>query len=436
LVKLRKRMLRRTNTIFSGKKTKALLELEGMYSAKNYAPLQVMFHKAKGCKVWDVDGKEYLDFLAAYGAVNQGHLHPKIVKAVTNQLKLCTLSSRAFCNSEFAKYAKYVTKTFGYEKVLPMNTGAEGVETALKIARKWGYMVKGIKKDKAIIVCANQNFHGRTFGAIAMSDDPGAYANYGPKLPGFKTVKYGDLDALEKLFKKDGKNIAAYMCEPIQGEAGINIPPKGYLKGVRKLCTKYNILYVDDEVQSGIGRSGKMLAVEHENVRPDVVILAKALGAGILPVAAVLADDKVMKVITPGTHGSTFGGNPLACTVATAALEVVKNEKLVQNSAKMGALLKKELELLMKENPGFITEIRGRGLMCAIVFNPKIMKGEGATRYTKILKEEGILAKTTHGNIIRITPPLTLDKKILASGVKKLRAGLKTLKAEAAVFGK
>lgn len=428
-------MLRRSTCVLgNGKRTTALLALENKYSAKNYAPLQVMFYKAKGCKVWDVDGKEYLDFLSAYGAVNQGHCNPTVVAAVKKQLTLCTLSSRAFCNTEFAKYAKYISGVFGYEKVLPMNTGAEGVETALKLGRKWGYMVKGIKKNKALIACATQNFHGRTFGAIAMSEDAGAYENYGPKLSGFVKVRYGDLVALEKLFKKQQKRLAAYICEPIQGEAGINIPPLGYLKGVRKLCTKYNILYIDDEVQTGIGRTGKMLAVDHENVRPDVVILAKALGAGILPVAAVLADDKVMHVIHPGTHGSTFGGNPLACAVATAALEVIKKEKLVQNSAKMGELLKKELIVLMNENPGFITGIRGRGLFCAIVFDKKIMGGASATRYTKILKEEGILAKTTHGNIIRITPPLCMDKKIMNSGLKKLRAGLKILHAEAAAY--
>lgn len=257
-------MLRRSSLLKGGKKTEALLALEQKYSAKNYNPLQVMFYKAKGCKVWDVDGKEYLDFLAAYGAVNQGHLHPKVCKAVTDQLQKCTLSSRAFCNAEYSAYAKYITKVFGYEKVLPMNTGAEGVETALKLARKWGYMVKGIPKDKALIACATSNFHGRTFGCIAMSEDTSAYENYGPKLPGFVKVQYGDLKALEKLFKLKGKRLAGYMCEPIQGEAGINIPPAGYLKGVRNLCTKYNILYIDDEVQSGIGRTGKMLAVDHD----------------------------------------------------------------------------------------------------------------------------------------------------------------------------
>jgi ornithine--oxo-acid transaminase len=328
-------------------------------------------------------------------------------------------------------YSKYITKLFKYDKVLPMNTGAEGVETSMKLARKWGYKVKGIPKNKAIIICATSNFHGRTFGAISMSDDPDSYANYGPLLPGILRVRYGDLESLERTLKVYGRRTAAFICEPIQGEAGIKIPPKGYLKGVRRLCNKYNCLFIDDEVQSGCGRTGKMLAVDHENVRPDVVVLAKALGGGVLPVAAVLADNKVMQVIEPGTHGSTFGGNPLACAVGMASMEVLVKEKLIQNSARLGKILVTELEKMKADYPKLIKHVRGRGLFTAIEFDPKLMGGKVAYRYMYLLKNHGILAKTTHGNIIRVTPPLTLSRKQLHIGVKRMRKALAELVEEA-----
>lgn len=410
--------------------TAALMQLDAKHSAHNYAPLPVMFKKAKGCRVWDVEGKMYLDFLSAYGAVSQGHVHPTIIRAATKQLKQCTLSSRAFCNAEFSQFARFITKFFKYDMVLPMNTGAEGVETALKLARKWGYKVKGIPQNKAIVLCATSNFHGRTFGAIAMSDDPSAYQNYGPKLPGFVRVKYGDVASLKAAIKRHGKRICGFICEPIQGEAGIKIPPHGYLKQVRQLCTKHKIVYIDDEVQSGVGRTGKMLAVEHEGVRPDVVILAKALGGGVVPVAAVLADKQFMGVFEPGTHGSTFGGNPLACKVATASLQVIKKEKLVENSARVGAMLKQGLLDIQKKYPKLIREVRGRGLFCAMVFSKRALSGQAAKRYMYILKDLGVLTKITRGDTIRITPPLTLTPQILNEGLKKLEKAVELLEAE------
>lgn len=395
-----------------------VMGLEQQYSAHNYSPIPVVFNKASGVHVTDPEGKKYFDFLSGYGAVSHGHVHPRILEVAIEQMKECTLSSRAFYNDLFGIYADFITKFFGYEKVLPMNTGAEAVETALKLARRWGYEKKGIPQNQAIIVCCSGNFHGRTFGAISMSDDPDSFANYGPLLPGIKRVTYGDAAELEALFEAEGKNIAGFIAEPIQGEAGIIIPPAGYFAKVRELCTKHNIMMIADEVQSGVGRSGKMLAIEHEDVRPDVVILAKALGAGFMPVSAVLSDAKFMDVFTPGTHGSTFGGNPLACRIAIEALAVMHEEQLPQKSAEQGAKLLKGLEGIQAKYPETVTAVRGRGLFAAMDFTEKIPKG--AYAYQKILKEGGVLAKGTHNQTIRLSPPLVINDEELAHCIKVL----------------
>jgi ornithine--oxo-acid transaminase len=409
--------------------SKSALNNEKSFSAHNYRPVPVVFSKASGCKVTDPEGKTYIDCLSGYGAVSHGHLHPTVVKTAIEQLKKCTLSSRAFHSKNFGVYAKFITRFFGYERVLPMNTGAEGVETAMKLARKWGYMIKGIPKDQAIIVGCNNCFHGRTFGAISLSDDPDSYGNYGPLLPGLMRVDFGNAEQLAKVFEKHGKNICAFIAEPLQGEAGVIIPPKGFFKEVRRLCTKHRILFIADEVQSGIGRSGKMLAIEHEKVRPDVVVMAKALGAGILPVAAVLADTAVMKVIEPGTHGSTFGGNPLANAVAIASLQVMHRERLPQRSLAMGKLLLAKLEELKQKNPDVIKEVRGRGLFAAIEFKHDFVHGEAAMKYSKILAKHGILAKGTHGHTLRISPPLIIDEKVIDAIAVALERGLVDLRA-------
>jgi ornithine--oxo-acid transaminase len=422
-------MYRSRATLLQKKTSEAIIKAEKQYGASNYSPLSVVFSKASGSTVTSPEGKHYLDFLSGYGAVSQGHLHPRLIKTVKQQLDRCTLSSRAFYSDQFGKYAKFITTLFKYDKVLPMNTGAEGVETALKLARKWGYKVKKIPTNKAIIVCCEGNFHGRTFGAIAMSDDPTSFNQYGPHLPGILRVPYGDEAALQKVFKEHHENIAGFICEPIQGEAGVIIPPKGYLRAVRRLCTRYNILYIDDEVQAGLGRTGKMLAVEHEGVRPDVVILAKALGGGVLPVAAVLADNKHM-VFEPGTHGSTFGGNPVASALAIEALKVLKEEKLCQRAAASGRVLSRELEKMKKEFP-FIKETRCRGLFCAVEMEESFLNGKGAYRLMYLLKDLGVLAKVTHDTTIRITPPLVITKAELQKGIAAFRSGLKLVQDEA-----
>jgi ornithine--oxo-acid transaminase len=412
----------------AGEQSKAVIATEAKYSAANYAPLPVVFKTASKSTVVSPEGDKYLDFLSGYGAVSQGHCHPRLIGAVKKQLNKVTLASRAFYSDQFGEYASYITKLLGYDKVLPMNTGAEGVETALKLARRWGYTKKHIPVNKAKIVCCSGNFHGRTFGAITMSNDPSAWQYYGPHLPGFIRIEYGNIEALEKTFKKDHKTICAFICEPIQGEAGVIIPPPGYLQAVRKLCTKYNILYIDDEVQAGLGRTGKMLAVEHENVRPDVVILAKALGGGVMPVAAVLADNKHM-VFEPGTHGSTFGGSPLSSALATEALKVLVEERMCQRAALRGLQLEAGLKQLKSDFP-FIKNVRCRGLFSAIEMRGAFFKGKSAYRLMNLAKENGVLTKVTHGTTLRITPPLVVTEKEMIRGLQGIRKGLETMAAE------
>ena len=383
-------------------------ELEQQYGAHNYHPLPVVISKGKGVIVWDVEGKEYLDFLSAYSAVNQGHCHPAIIKALLNQASNITLTSRAFHNDLLGEYEKFITQYFGFDKVLPMNTGVEGGETAIKLARRWGYDVKKIRENEAEILFVEGNFWGRTMAAISSSNDPSSYKGFGPFMPGFSLIPYNDISALENAFKTN-KNIAGFMLEPIQGEAGVIIPDVGYLKQVRALCTEYNVLMIVDEVQTGLCRTGKMLACDHEEVKPDILILGKALSGGVLPVSAVLANDDIMLCIKPGEHGSTFGGNPLACAVATAALKVLVDEKLADNAAIMGQMFRDNMKVL-KSKTSLITEVRGKGLLNAIVIKPY---GNGKTAYDVCLalKENGLLAKQTHGDIIRFAPPLVISKE-------------------------
>ncbi len=389
-------------TIATSANTQHYLELEEKYGAHNYHPLPVVLNKGEGVFLYDVDGKRYYDFLSGYSAVNQGHCHPKIIAALIRQSQQLTLTSRAFHNNLLGEYEKYITACFGYDKVLPMNTGVEAVETAIKLCRKWGYEVKGIETDKAKIIVCDGNFHGRTVNVISFSSDPTAKNNFGPFMPGYSSIPHNDLAALEKIFQD--KNVAAFIFEPIQGEAGVIVPDDGYYKGVRALCTEYNILMVADEIQTGLARTGKMLACDHENVRPDMIILGKALSGGILPVSAVLCDDEIMMTIKPGEHGSTYGGNPLACAVAIASLEVILEENLAANATAMGELLRNGLQKL---NSPFIETIRGKGLLNAIVIrhpNPN-----AAWELCLALKENGLLAKPTHGDKIRFAPPLILN---------------------------
>ena len=385
------------------------IEKESKYGAHNYHPLPVVLSRGEGVYVWDVNDKKYYDFLSAYSAVNQGHCHPKIIKALNDQASKLTLTSRAFHNDILADYEEYITKLFGYDKVLPMNTGVEGGETANKLARKWGYLKKGIEEDKARIIFAKGNFWGRTLAAISSSDDPSSYKGFGPYMPGYSLVPYNDLEALENELKD--KNVAAFMVEPIQGEAGVVVPDEGYLSGVRELCAKYNVLFIADEVQTGIARTGKMLATDYENARPDILILGKALSGGVLPISAVLADDEIMLCIKPGEHGSTFGGNPLACTVARAALEVVVEEDLSSNAFEMGKIFRNELNDRLSDS-NIVKLVRGRGLLNAIVINDT-PESETAWNICLALRDNGLLAKPTHGNIIRFAPPLVINKKEL-----------------------
>lgn len=377
---------------------------EDKYGAHNYHPLPVALERGKGIYVWDVEGKRYYDFLSAYSAVNQGHCHPKIVKALQDQAETLCLTSRAFYNDQLGEYEEYVTKLFGFDKVLPMNTGVEGGETACKLARKWGYKVKGVPKDKAKIIFAEGNFWGRTLAAVSSSTDPECYEGYGPYLPGFDIIPYNDLDALEKACQDP--NVVAFMVEPIQGEAGVNVPHDGYIKGVRDICTKNNVLFIADEVQTGLGRTGKFLCVEHDNVRPDMLVLGKALSGGMYPVSAVLADDEIMLTIKPGEHGSTYGGNPISCKVARAALEVLIDEKLTENAEKMGEILRGELRKLDKN---IVTLVRGKGLLNAIII--KETKDYDAWKMCLKLRDNGLLAKPTHGDIIRFAPPLCINEE-------------------------
>lgn len=409
-------------------------QYESEYSAHNYHPLPVVFHKAQGAHVWDPEGKEYLDFLSAYSAVNQGHCHPKIVAALTEQAQKLTLCSRAFSSDVFGEYAKYITEYFGYESLLPMNTGAEAVETGLKLARKWGYVKKGIKEDEAIILSAVNNFHGRTLGVISMSTDPDATTDFGPYLNGVgpqipgepkgTLLRYGVIEDVEKAFANAGDRIAALLLEPIQGEAGIVVPPEGYFTKVQELCKKHNVLLICDEIQTGVARTGKMLCYEHyENVRPDIILLGKAISGGVYPVSAVLSSKEIMLTLPAGSHGSTYGGNPLACAVAMAALKVVKDEDLAARAESLGQLLRTKLHELLTESNGVITEVRGKGLLCAIVIDDSKTKGT-AWDLCLLMKDQGVLAKPTHDNIIRLAPPLVISEEDLLKGVAAIKAAL------------
>ena len=382
------------------------IQLEDKYGAHNYHPLPVVLSKGEGIYLWDCEGKRYFDFLSAYSAVNQGHCHPKIIKALNDQASVLTLTSRAFHNNILGEYEKFITDLFGYEKVLPMNTGVEGGETANKLARKWGYLKKGIPENQAKIIFAKGNFWGRTLAAISSSDDPVSFKGFGPYMPGYELIPYNDLETLETTLKDP--NVAAFMVEPIQGEAGVVVPDEGYLKGVRDLCTKYNVLFIADEVQTGIARTGKMLATDYEDARPDILILGKAISGGVFPVSAVLADDDVMLCIQPGEHGSTFGGNPLACVVAKKALEVVIEEDLANNANVLGERFRNGMNSLISKTD-LVEKVRGKGLLNAIIINDS---PESITAYDicLALRDNGLLAKPTHGNIIRFAPPLVINE--------------------------
>ncbi len=384
-------------------KTQELLEKEERYGAHNYHPLPVVLSRGEGVYVWDVDDRRYYDFLSAYSAVNQGHCHPKIIKAFIEQATKLTLVSRAFHSELMAEYVEYITKYFGYDKVLPMNTGVEGVETALKLARKWGYMVKGVADNKAkIIVCAN-NFHGRTINVISFSTDPDSKKDFGPFTPGYEVIPYNDINALQAALQD--KNMVGFLVEPIQGEAGVVVPDEGYLSKAAAMCKDANVLFIADEIQTGLARTGKMLACDHEDVRPDILILGKALSGGTMPVSAVLADDEIMLCIKPGEHGSTYGGNPLACKVTMAALQVLKDEKMGENAAVQGEYFRKQLRALEHTN---ISIVRGKGLLNAVVIDHA--DKDAAWDLCLKLKENGLLAKPTHGDKIRFAPPLTITR--------------------------
>jgi ornithine--oxo-acid transaminase len=383
--------------------TGTFLELENQFSAHNYHPLPVVLSRGQGVYVWDVDGKKYYDFLSGYSALNQGHCHPKIIASLILQAQKLTLTSRAFHNDQFAEYARFITGYFGYNKVLPMNTGVEAVETAIKLARRWGYEVKGIQENKARIIVFENNFHGRTSTVISFSSDPSSYTGFGPFMPGFDLIPYNDLEALAGALQN--KDVAAVLMEPIQGEAGVVVPNEGYLSKAYDYCKQANVLFIADEIQTGLGRTGKMLACDYENVRPDILILGKALSGGVLPVSAVLADDDIMLTIKPGEHGSTYGGNPLASAVAITALTVLKEENMTENAALMGDYFRKGLESI--QSP-FIEKIRGKGLLNAVVIHQT--RSEAAWELCMELKENGLLAKPTHGNKIRFAPPLAINK--------------------------
>jgi ornithine--oxo-acid transaminase len=388
------------------------ISLEHEFGAHNYHPLPVVLQKGKGVFLWDVEGKKYYDFLSAYSAVNQGHCHPKIVKALRKQAKKLTLTSRAFYNDCLGKFEQYATSLLGYDKLLPMNSGAEGVESALKLCRRWAYDKKGIAENEAKIIVCENNFHGRTITIISMSTDPSSYKGFGPHTPGFIVIPYNDLKALEKALKDP--NVAGFLVEPIQGEAGVFVPDNGYLKGAYDLCHRKNVLFIADEVQTGLARTGKMLACNHENVRPDILILGKALSGGVFPVSAVLADDEIMLCIKPGEHGSTFGGNPLASKVAIASLKVLVEEKLAENAEKLGAIFREELKTFERDHD-MVETVRGKGLLNAIVIKPK--NGKTAWDVCVALKNNGLLAKPTHDHIIRFAPPLVITEDQLMEAV-------------------
>jgi len=400
------------------------IALESEFGAHNYHPLPVVLHRGEGVYVWDLEGKRYYDFLSAYSAINQGHCHPKIIDTLVNQARRLTLTSRAFHSSSLGEYEKFITALFGYDKVLPMNTGAEGVETALKLARKWAYEKKGIAPNEAKIIVCEGNFHGRTISIVSASSDPDAKNNFGPYTPGFITIPYNNLPALEKALKDP--SIAGFLVEPIQGEAGVVVPEDGFLKKAHNLCKAHRVLLIADEIQTGIARTGKMLACDYEDVKADILILGKALGGGALPVSAVLTNNEIMLCIKPGQHGSTYGGNPLACKVAIASLEVVLEEKLADNAKKMGVILREELNKL-KEETGLIETVRGKGLLNAIV----IKEQEGKTAWELCVRfaQLGLLAKPTHGNIIRFAPPLIITKEQLMECINIIRQAILEMNA-------
>ncbi|GAB1191788.1 hypothetical protein APSETT444_000971 [Aspergillus pseudonomiae] len=412
--------------------TQEAIQAENDYAAHNYHPLPVVFARAQGTSVWDPEGRHYLDFLSAYSAVNQGHCHPKLVAALVEQASRVTLSSRAFYNDVFPRFAQFVTEFFGFDMVLPMNTGAEAVETGIKIARKWGYKVKGIPENQAIVLSAENNFHGRTFAAISLSSDPESRENYGPYLPGIgcnipgtdKPITYNDKAALREAFEKAGPNLAAFLVEPIQGEAGIVVPDEDYLQEARALCDKYNVLLICDEIQTGIARTGKLLCHEWSGIKPDLVLLGKAISGGMYPVSCVLGRKDVMLTIEPGTHGSTYGGNPLGCAVAIRALEVVKEEQMVERAEKLGHVFRDGLKAI---NSPMIQTVRGKGLLNAIVIDESKTNGHSAWDLCMLMKEKGLLAKPTHENIIRLAPPLVITDdeikkslKIIAEAISEL----------------
>jgi len=402
------------------KNSQMAIDLEDKYGAHNYHPLPVVLAKGKGVFMWDVEGKRYYDFLSAYSAVNQGHCHPRIVGALIEQAQTLELTSRAFYNNVLGVYEKFITEYFGYQRVLPMNSGAEGDETALKLTRKWGYKVKGIPEDQAKIICCQNNFHGRTITIVSMSNDPDARKDFGPFTPGFIPIPYNDLGALEEALKDP--NVAGFLVEPIQGEAGVFVPDEGYLKKAYDLCKAKNVLFIADEVQTGIARTGRLLACDWEGFKPDVLILGKALSGGVYPISAVLADDHIMLCIHPGEHGSTFGGNPVAAKVAMAALEVVRDEKLAENADKLGAMFRDELR---KINSPYIELVRGKGLLNAIVIKP--FNGKSAWDVCLKMRDNGLLAKPTHDHIIRFAPPLVITEEQIHEAVEIIRKSIKEL---------
>jgi ornithine--oxo-acid transaminase len=394
-----------------------MVELEDKHGAHNYHPLPVVLSQGKGVYVWDVDGKKYFDFLSAYSAVNQGHCHPRIIDALIDQAEMLTLTSRAFYNDCLGEFEKYVTEYFGYDKVLPMNTGAEGVETAVKLCRKWAYTKKGIPENQAKIICCEGNFHGRTILAVSLSNDPESYGGFGPFVPGIIRVPYNDANALAEALKDP--NVAGFLVEPIQGEAGVFVPDDGYLKKCFDMCKAANVLFIADEVQTGIARTGRMLASDYEEIKPDIIILGKAIGGGVLPVSAVLANDDIMLCIKPGEHGSTFGGNPLACRVAIAALKVVKDEELAERAFELGNIFREEIRKI--ESP-MIKLVRGKGLLNAVIINP--MQGKEAWDVCLKMRDNGLLAKPTHGDIIRFAPPLVISEGQIMEAVEIIKASI------------
>ncbi len=399
------------------KNTSYYIALEEKYGAHNYHPLPVVIERGQGVYLYDVEGKQYFDFLSGYSAVNQGHCHPAIIKAMTEQASKLTLTSRAFYNNQLGEYEQFITSYFGYDKVLPMNTGVEAGETAVKLARRWAYEKKGVAANEAVILFPEGNFWGRTIAAISSSSDPSSYQNFGPFVPGFKQIPYNDIDALEAALQN--KNVAAFMVEPIQGEAGVIVPDNGYLKAAHELCKRYNVLLISDEIQTGLSRTGKLLASDYDDVRPDILMLGKALSGGVMPISAVLCDDHIMNTIKPGEHGSTFGGNPLACVVAVAALSVLRDQNLADNAYQMGQLFRSELE---KINTPFISVVRGKGLLNAIEVTHQ--NPNAAWDFCLVLKENGLLAKPTHGNKIRFAPPLIITRDQILESVAIIKKSL------------